>query len=96
MSSAFSTRFGVRTSSAGSDVLSRHTSDLLAAMLSGLVAGTSRDAVVTALEERHRGLPKSSQSMLQPTLGRLILLVDYCARTAAEERPACRSRSQGI
>ena len=76
----------VRTSGAGSDVLSRHTSDLLAAMLSGLVAGTPRDGVVIALEERHRGLPKSSQSMLQPTLGRLILLVDYCARTAAEER----------
>jgi hypothetical protein len=75
----------VRTSGAGSDVLSRHTSELLAAMLSGLVAGTSRDAVVSALEDRHRGLPKSSQSMLQPTLGRLILLVDYCARTAAEE-----------
>ena len=76
----------MRTSGAGSDVLSRHTSDLLAAMLSGLVTGTPRDGVVIALEERHRGLPKSSQSMLQPTLGRLILLVDYCARTAAEER----------
>ena len=75
----------VRTSGAGSDVLSRHTSELLAAMLPGLVAATSRDAVVSALEDRHRGLPKSSQSMLQPTLGRLILLVDYCARTAAEE-----------
>ena len=76
----------MRTSGAGSDVLSRHTSDLLAAMLSGLVTGTPRDGVVIALEERHRGLPKSSQSMLQPTLGRLILLVDYCARTAAEDR----------
>ena len=76
----------VRTSGAGSDVLSRHTSDLLAAMLSGLVTGTPRDGVVVALEERHRGLPKSSQSMLQPTLGRLILLVDYCARTEAENR----------
>jgi len=75
----------LRTSGAGSDVLSRHTSELLAAMLSGLVAGTSRDAVVVALEARHRGLPKSSQSKLQPTLGRLILLVDYCTRTAAEE-----------
>jgi hypothetical protein len=76
----------VRTSGAGSDVLSRHTSDLLAAMLSGLVTGTPRDGVVIALEERHRGLPKSSQSMLQPTLGRLILLADYCARTAAADR----------
>jgi hypothetical protein len=76
----------VRTSGAGSDVLSRHTSDLLAAMLSGLVIGTPRDGVVIALEERHRGLPRSSQSMLQPTLGRLILLANYCARTAAADR----------
>jgi hypothetical protein len=72
----------MRTSTRGSDVLSRHSSDLLAAILPALRDQAPRDVAVHALEERLRGLPRRWQSLLQPTIGRLSSLIDHCVTTA--------------
>ena len=71
-----------RTSTRGSDLLSRHTSDLLSSILPALHGGAPRDIVVAALEERLRGLPQRWQPLLQPTSGRLVQLIDHCASTS--------------
>ena len=71
-----------RTSTRGSDVLSRHTSDLLTAILPALRERAPREVVVAALEERMRGLPARWQSQLQPISARLASLIDHCAKTA--------------
>lgn len=68
-----------RTSTRGSDVLSRHISDLLTAILPALRDRAPRDVVVAALEERMRGLPQRWRSLLEPTGGRLASLIDHCA-----------------
>ena len=68
-----------RTSVRGSDVLSRHTSDLLASILPALRDRAPREIVVAALEERMRGVPQRWRPLLQPTIGRLASLIDHCA-----------------
>jgi hypothetical protein len=67
-----------RTSMRGSDLLSRHTSDLLAAILPALHDESPRHVAVAALEYRLRGLPARWRSLLQPTIGRLSSLIDHC------------------
>jgi hypothetical protein len=67
-----------RTSKRGSDLLSRHASDLLAAILPALHERAPRDVAVQALEDRLHGLPRRWQSLLQPTIGRLSSLIDHC------------------
>ena len=78
----------VRTSTPGSDLLSRYTADLLAAVLPALHGGAAREVVVAALEERLRCLPRRWRSQLQPTSGRLTSLIDHFM-TAAAENPLC-------
>lgn len=68
-----------RTSTRGSDLLSRYTSDLLSAVLPALRDGAPRDVAAAKLDERMRGLPRRWRSMLQPTSGRLMSLIDHCA-----------------
>lgn len=68
-----------RTSTRGSDLLSRHISDLLTAILPALRGGAPREVAVAALEDRLRGLPQRWQSLLEPTSERLASLIDHCA-----------------
>jgi Family of unknown function (DUF6982)/PilZ domain len=69
-----------RTSTRGNDSISRHTSDLLTAILPALRERAPREVVVAALEERMRGLPQRWQSMLRPISARLASLIDHCAK----------------
>jgi hypothetical protein len=76
----------VRTAARASDSLSRHSADLLAAILPALRSGAPREVAMAALEERLLGLPERWHSRLQPTRGRLASLIDHCAsahRTSA-------------
>ena len=91
-----------RTSTRGSDLLSRHISDLLTAILPALRDGAPREVVVAALEDRMRGLPQRWQSALEPTSERLASLIDHCATvidasvpqaTRATVRPAMQADS---
>jgi Family of unknown function (DUF6982)/PilZ domain len=68
-----------RTAARTSDSLSRHSADLLAAILPALRVGASREVVMAALEARLLGLPAHWRSRLQPTCGRLTSLIDHCA-----------------
>ncbi len=68
-----------RTSTRGSDVLSRHISDLLTAILPALRDGAPREVAAAALVERMRGVPQRWRSLLEPTSGRLASLIDHCA-----------------
>jgi PilZ domain len=68
-----------RTAARTSDSLSRHSADLLAAILPPLRVGASREVVMAALEARLLGLPAHWRSRLQPTCGRLTSLIDHCA-----------------
>ena len=68
-----------RTAARTSDSLSRHSADLLAAILPALRSGAPREAVMAALEERLLGLPERWRSRLQPTRGRLASLIEHCA-----------------
>ena len=68
-----------RASTHRSDLLSRHVSDLLTAILPALRDGAPREVVVAALEDRMRGLPQRWQSLLEPTSERLASLIDHCA-----------------
>jgi len=79
-----------RTAVRGSDLLSRHTSDLLSAILPALHEAATRDAAVATLDERMRELPRRWRSLLQPTSNRLISLIDHCS-TVAGTRPAAAS-----
>lgn len=80
-----------RTSTRGSDLLSRHTSDLLSAVIPALHAAAPRDVAVLALDERMRGLPRRWRSVLQPTSARLMSLIDHCAAAADSTAPATAS-----
>jgi PilZ domain len=80
-----------RTSTRGSDLLSRHASDLLSAVIPALHAGAPRDVAVAALDERMRELPRRWRSVLQPTSGRLMSLIDHCAAAADSTGPATAS-----
>jgi hypothetical protein len=71
-----------RTSMHVSDALSRHASDLLAAILPALHGGAPRDVALAALDERLRGLPHRWRSRLQPTSRRLASLIDHCVTAA--------------
>ena len=68
-----------RTAARTSDSLSRHSADLLAAILPVLRSGAPRDVVLAALEERLLGFPERWRSRLQPTRGRLASLIEHCA-----------------
>ena len=68
-----------RTAAGTKDVLSRHSADLLAAILPALRSGASREVAMAALEERLLGLPERWRSRLQPTRGRLASLIEHCA-----------------
>ena len=68
-----------RTAARTSDSLSRHSADLLAAILPALRSGASREAVMASLEERLLGLPERWRSRLQPTRERLASLIEHCA-----------------
>jgi hypothetical protein len=68
-----------RTAARTSDSLSRHSADLLAAILPALRVGAPREVVTAALEARLLGLPAHWRSRLQPTRGRLTSLIDHCA-----------------
>ena len=68
-----------RTAARTSDSLSRHSADLLAAILPALRSGAPREVVMTALEERLLGLPERWRSRLHATRGRLASLIDHCA-----------------
>jgi len=72
-----------RTSTPGSDLLSRCTSDLLAAILPALHEDAPPDVALAALDARMRGLPRHWRSLLEATTGRLTALVDHCATTSA-------------
>ena len=76
-----------RTAAGTSDSLSRHSADLLAAILPELRSGAPREVVTAALEERLLGLPERWRSRLQPTRGRLASLIDHCASAAATVAP---------
>ena len=78
-----------RTAARTSDSLSRHSADLLAAILPALRSGAPREVVMAALEERLLGLPERWRSRLQPTRGRLASLIEHCA--SAHWRPRRRS-----
>ena len=67
-----------RTAARTSDSLSRHSADLLAAILPALRSGAPREVVMAALEERLLGLPERWRSRLQPTRGRLASLIEHC------------------
>ena len=75
----------VRTSGAGSDVLSRHTSDLLGRCYPGWWLARLGTASYRARRAASR-IAEVFAVHAAADAGRLILLVDYCARTAAEER----------
>jgi hypothetical protein len=68
-----------RSAARTSDSLSRHSADLLAAILPALRVGASREVVLAALEARLLGLPAHWRSRLQPTRARLTSLIDHCA-----------------
>ena len=68
-----------RTAARTSDSLSRHSADLLAAILPALRSGAPREAVMAALEERLLGLPERWRLRLQPTRARLASLIEHCA-----------------
>jgi PilZ domain len=72
----------MRTSTRGSDLLSRHASDLLAAILPALHVEAPGDVAVAALEERLRGLPPRWRALLQPTAGQLASLIAHCVTAA--------------
>ena len=76
-----------RTAARTSDSLSRHSADLLAAILPALRIGAPREVAMAALEERLLGLPERWRSRLQPTRGRLASLIDHCASAAAIVAP---------
>jgi hypothetical protein len=76
-----------RTAARTSDSLSRHSADLLAAILPVLRSGSPREDVMAALEERLLGLPERWRSRLQPTRDRLASLIEHCASAAAIVAP---------
>ena len=68
-----------RTAARTSDSLSRHSADLLAAILPALRSGAPQEVVMAALEERLLGLPERWRSRLQATRGRLVSLIEHCS-----------------
>ncbi len=76
-----------RTAARTSDSLSRHSADLLAAILPALRSGAPREVAMAALEERLHGLPERWRSRLQATRGRLASLIEHCASAEAIVAP---------
>jgi hypothetical protein len=96
-----------RTAARGNDALNRYTSDLLGSVLPALRGGSSRDAVAAALELRQRAMPRRWQRQLEPTVARLLSLIERCtivapppvalpvsAAAALEDPPAAPSSAE--
>jgi hypothetical protein len=85
-----------RTAARGSDPLSRYTADLLGSVLPALRGGSSRDVVAAALESRRLAMPRRWRTQLEPTMARLLALVEQCTIVAPAPVAALVSRAAAI